>query len=51
VDRHWHVPYPIDKVEVVDRLLPKLLSVEIGYRSAGGRPESNVCLESLMFDQ
>ncbi|HCC81140.1 MAG TPA: protease modulator HflK, partial [Methylophaga sp.] len=37
---HWHFPYPIDKVEVVD--VAKIRSVEIGYRSAGGRPESNV---------
>ncbi len=44
---HWHFPYPIDKVEVVD--VAKIRSVEIGYRSAGGRPESNVLSESLML--
>lgn len=44
---HWHFPYPIDSVEVVD--VAKIRSVEIGYRSAGGRPESNVLSESLML--
>lgn len=44
---HWHFPYPIDKVEVVD--VAKIRSVEIGYRSSGGRPESNVLSESLML--
>ncbi|MDO8827878.1 FtsH protease activity modulator HflK [Methylophaga sp.] len=44
---HWHFPYPIDRVEVVD--VAKIRSVEIGYRSSGGRPESNVLSESLML--
>lgn len=44
---HWRFPYPIDRVEVVD--VAKIRSVEIGYRSSGGRPESNVLSESLML--
>ena len=44
---HWHFPYPIDKVEVVN--VERIRTVEIGYRSAGSRPESNVLSESLML--
>jgi len=44
---HWHFPYPIDKVEVVN--VESIRTVEIGYRSAGSRPESNVLSESLML--
>lgn len=44
---HWHFPYPIDKVEVVN--VERIRTVEIGYRSAGARPESNVLSESLML--
>ncbi len=44
---HWHFPYPIDKVEVVN--VENIRTVEIGYRSAGSRPESNILSESLML--
>ncbi|MDT8310109.1 MAG: FtsH protease activity modulator HflK [Methylophaga sp.] len=44
---HWHFPYPIDKVEVVN--VESIRTVEIGYRSAGARPESTVLSESLML--
>ncbi|HET8808077.1 MAG TPA: FtsH protease activity modulator HflK, partial [Methylophaga sp.] len=44
---HWHFPYPIEKVEVVN--VEKIRTVEIGYRSAGSRPESNILSESLML--
>lgn len=44
---HWHFPYPISRVEKVD--VSQIRSVEIGYRSATGRQESNVLSESLML--
>lgn len=44
---HWHFPYPISRVEKVD--VAQIRSVEIGYRSATGRQESNVLSESLML--
>lgn len=44
---HWHFPYPIDRVEVVN--VSNIRSVEIGYRSSGSRPESSVLSESLML--
>lgn len=44
---HWHFPYPIDTVEVVD--VEQIRSVEIGYRSGGGRQENSILSESLML--
>lgn len=44
---HWHFPYPIDRVEVVN--VENIRTVEIGYRSAGSRPESSILSESLML--
>ncbi|WP_430009660.1 FtsH protease activity modulator HflK [Methylophaga lonarensis] len=44
---HWHFPYPIERVEVVD--VSQIRTVEIGYRSSGGRPETNVQSEALML--
>ncbi|MEE8428217.1 MAG: FtsH protease activity modulator HflK [Gammaproteobacteria bacterium] len=46
---HWHIPYPIDQVEVVD--VEQRRFVEIGYRSSGGRNNSPVVVprESLML--
>ena len=44
---HWHVPYPIEKVEIVN--IDQSRDAEIGYRSTGGRSGSNVLSESLML--
>ena len=44
---HWHIPYPIEKVEVVD--VGQIRNIEIGYRSTTGRSESNIHSESLML--
>lgn len=44
---HWHFPYPIDNVEVVD--VEQIRTVEIGYRSSGGRQENSILSESLML--
>ena len=47
---HWHLPYPIEKVEVVN--VDNIRTVEIGYRS-GGRAKAggSVPSESLMLTQ
>ncbi|MDH5358062.1 MAG: FtsH protease activity modulator HflK [Gammaproteobacteria bacterium] len=44
---HWHLPYPIEKVEVVD--VEQIRNAEIGYRSTGGRSGSTIHSESLML--
>ena len=44
---HWHLPYPIEKVEVVD--VEQIRNAEIGYRSSGGRSGSTIHSESLML--
>ena len=44
---HWHFPYPIEKVEVVD--VQQIRNAEIGYRSTGARVENTVNSESLML--
>lgn len=44
---HWHFPYPIDQVEVVN--VEEIRTVEIGYRSGGGRQENSILSESLML--
>ncbi len=44
---HWHIPFPIEKVEIVD--VQQIRNAEIGYRSTGGRSGSNIHSESLML--
>lgn len=44
---HWHIPFPVEKVEVVD--VQQIRNAEIGYRSTGGRAGSNIHSESLML--
>lgn len=47
---HWHIPYPIEKVELVD--VAQIRSYEIGYRSSGRhQEESPVLTESLMLTE
>lgn len=46
---HWHIPYPIEKVEVVD--VEQIRNIEIGYRSTGGRSANTILSESLMLTQ
>jgi len=44
---HWHIPFPVEKVEIVD--VQQIRNAEIGYRSTGGRAGSNIHSESLML--
>lgn len=44
---HWHLPYPIEKVEVID--VEQIRNTEIGYRSTAGRSGSTIHSESLML--
>tara|TARA_R110002050_G_scaffold71891_1_gene154579 strand:+ start:11903 stop:13105 length:1203 start_codon:yes stop_codon:yes gene_type:complete len=44
---HWHLPYPIEKVEVVD--VEQIRNTEVGYRSTAGRSDSSIHSESLML--
>ena len=44
---HWHLPYPIESVEVVD--VDENRTAEIGYRSTNGRSGSTIHSESLML--
>lgn len=49
---HWHLPYPIETVEVVD--VERRRFVEIGYRSGpsgAGTTDRSVARESLMLTQ
>lgn len=46
---HWRLPYPIDKVEIVD--VDQIRNVEVGYRSSTGREANTVPQESLMLTQ
>lgn len=48
---HWHIPYPVEEVEVVD--VGQRRFVEIGYRSTGGRGNTPVTVpkEALMLTQ
>lgn len=46
---HWHIPYPIETVEVVDA--EQIRNIEIGYRSADGRSANTILSESLMLTQ
>lgn len=44
---HWHLPYPIETVEVVD--VEQIRNTELGYRSTAGRTGSTIHSESLML--
>ena len=44
---HWHIPYPIEAVEVVN--VEQSRNAEIGYRSNTGRAGSTILSESLML--
>ncbi len=49
---HWHAPYPIEQVELVD--VEQRRYIEVGYRSAGGNSTSGqqtVPREALMLTQ
>jgi membrane protease subunit HflK len=47
---HWHIPYPIEQVEIVD--VEQRRFVEVGYRSAGGGQSAVVVpREALMLTQ
>ncbi|MBI5041376.1 MAG: FtsH protease activity modulator HflK, partial [Gammaproteobacteria bacterium] len=48
---HWHIPYPIEQVELVD--VGRHGSVEVGYRSAGGGTSNQqpVPREALMLNK
>jgi len=47
---HWRLPFPIQRVEIVD--VDQIRNVEVGYRSGAGRAgTSNVPQESLMLTQ
>ncbi|HYA38783.1 MAG TPA: FtsH protease activity modulator HflK [Candidatus Methylomirabilis sp.] len=47
---HWHLPYPIEKVEKVN--VEKVSTIEIGYRSnARGGGKSKVPKEALMLTE
>lgn len=47
---HWHIPYPIEQVEIVD--VEQRRFVEIGYRSAGGSQSAVIVpREALMLTQ
>ncbi len=48
---HWHIPSPIDSVEIVD--VSQIRNVEIGYRSGAGGESSkrSVLNEAMMLTQ
>jgi membrane protease subunit HflK len=47
---HWHIPYPIEQVDIVD--VAQRRFVEIGYRSAGGGQGAvSVPREALMLTE
>lgn len=47
---HWHLPSPIETVEIVN--VERIQNLEIGYRSGGGsRFSGNVLSESLMLTE
>ncbi len=48
---HWRLPFPFDRVEIVD--IDQIRNVEVGYRSnaTAGRDSNNVPQESLMLTQ
>jgi len=44
---HWHFPYPIEQVELVN--VKQQRYIEVGYRSAGGQGVGSVPKEALML--
>jgi membrane protease subunit HflK len=44
---HWHLPYPIEKVEIVN--VEEIRTAEIGYRSTGVAGSNSIPSESLML--
>lgn len=46
---HWRIPFPVDKVEVVN--VDQIRDVEVGYRSSPGRSDNSVPQEALMLTQ
>lgn len=44
---HWHFPYPIEDVELVN--VKQQRYIEVGYRSAGGQGVGSVPKEALML--
>lgn len=44
---HWHLPYPIEKVEIVN--VEEIRNVEIGYRSNNVSNTNSIPSESLML--
>jgi membrane protease subunit HflK len=47
---HWHIPYPVERVEIVD--VEQRRFIEIGYRSgSGGQSAVTVPREALMLTQ
>ncbi len=48
---HWHIPYPVERVEVVN--VDQIRDEEVGYRSTPGRSDdtNSVPQESLMLTQ
>ncbi|MBI5451243.1 MAG: FtsH protease activity modulator HflK [Gammaproteobacteria bacterium] len=47
---HWHIPFPIEQVEVVN--IEQIRNVEIGYRSTeGGQGGASIPREALMLTQ
>ncbi len=46
---HWHIPFPIESVEKVD--VEGIRTVNIGYRTSGGKSAGNVQSESLMLTE
>jgi membrane protease subunit HflK len=47
---HWHIPFPIERVEIVD--VDQIRNVEVGYRSQGpNQATASVPREALMLTQ
>ncbi|MDH5547126.1 MAG: FtsH protease activity modulator HflK [Gammaproteobacteria bacterium] len=46
---HWHIPYPVESVEIVD--VDQNRNVEVGYRQSSAREAASVPQEALMLTQ
>ncbi|HOY69284.1 MAG TPA: FtsH protease activity modulator HflK [Methylotenera sp.] len=46
---HWHIPYPIEKVTVVN--LEEVRKLEVGYRSSDGTSKTKQPQEALMLTE